>query len=203
MSAKENFNQAMFEMFGIGKDNNEKKTAGANMEVSRPVVKEEKKEAMKKETKPEVKAEVKETPVQPKVTYRRTVLAEGTIFEGSLTSKGDVEIGGQFKGDITTDGSVILRSDITGNIKAHNLDIIANVLTGNVQVTGNVNVAAGSQINGNITAESIVCSGKVFGDMNISGDASFDELSHVEGNITAKYITINHAYIDGKITIKK
>jgi len=39
--------------------------------------------------------------------------------------------------------------------------------------------------------------------MNISGDASFDELSHVEGNITAKYITINHAYIDGKITIKK
>lgn len=182
MSAKENFNRAMFDMFGIGKDPNEKKP---------------------EETKAEVKKEEKQ-PEKPTVVYRRTVLAEGSVFEGNLTSKGDVEISGQFKGDIVTDGSVILHSDVSGNIKARNLDVIANTLTGDVTVLNNINLAVGSQINGNITANSIVCSGKVIGDMVINGDASFDELSHVEGSVTAKYITINHgAYIDGKITIKK
>ena len=206
MSAKENFNQAMFEMFGIGKDPNETKTAGADMEAPNTAVKEEKatvKKETKAEVKKEVKPEVKPVAEQPKTVYQRTILAEGTTFEGNLVSKGDVEIGGEFKGDITTEGSVIIRSDMTGNIKAHNLDIIANVLTGDITVTGNVNLAVGSQVKGNIVAKNIVCSGKVIGDMNIAEDATFDELSYVEGNITAKYITINHAYIDGKITIKK
>ena len=205
MSSKENFNQAMFEMFGIGKDPN-KKADETNVEVTKKEVKSAPKAEKKKEGKPEVKAETKTEvkPVENKPVYARTVLGEGTIFEGNLSSKGDVEIGGQFKGDISTEGNIILHSEIEGNVKANNLDVISNVLKGNVSVSGKVNLAVGSEINGSITAGSIVCSGKIIGDMVINGDASFDELSHVEGNITAKYITISHgAYIDGKITIKK
>ena len=191
MSSKENFNQAMFEMFGIGKDPNEKKEEAT--------AKAEPKKEVKAETK---KVEVKATP--EKVVYQKTVLGEGTYFEGTLNSKGDVEIGGIFKGDITSDGNVIIHSKVEGNIKAKNLEIISDVVTGNITVTGKITVAAGSEVKGNISAESIVCSGKVVGDMVISGDSSFDELSYVEGNITTKYITINHgAYIDGKLTIAK
>ena len=148
------------------------------------------------------KEEAKAAPA--KVVYQKTVLGEGTFFEGTLNSKGDVEIGGIFKGDIISDGNVIIHSKVEGNIKAKNLDVISNVLTGNVNVDGKVNVAPGSEIKGNINAQSIVCSGKITGDMVVSGDSSFDELSHVEGNITTKFITINHgAYIDGKLTITK
>ncbi len=192
MSSKENFNQAMFEMFGIGKDPNEKKEeAAAKVEP--------KKETKAEAKKPEVKAAAPE-----KVVYQKTVLGEGTYFEGTLNSKGDVEIGGIFKGDIVSDGNVIIHSKVEGNIKAKNLEIISDVVTGNVTVAGKITVAAGSEIRGNISAESIVCSGKITGDMVISGDSSFDELSYVEGNITTKYITINHgAYIDGKLTIAK
>ena len=197
MSSKENFNQAMFEMFGIGKDPNEKKSEA---------------EAPKAESKKEAKAEAKKAepkkeaaPATPaKVTYQKTVLGEGTYFEGTLTSKGDVEIAGVFKGDIVSDGDVVLHSKIDGNIKAKNLNVISNTVNGNVVVEGKVTIAVGSEIKGNITAQSIVCSGKVLGDMVISGDASFDELSYVEGNISTRYITINHgAYIDGKLAIIK
>ena len=199
MSSKENFNQAMFEMFGIGKDPNEKKEEVA------PAKTESQKEAKAEVKKAEVKKEAPAPVAEPKkVIYRKTVLGEGTYFEGTLNSKGDVEIAGIFKGDIVSEGNVTLHSKIEGNVKAKNLDVIANVLTGNVTVDGKVTVAVGSEIKGNITAQSIICSGKVLGDMVIGGDASFDELSHVEGNISTKYITINHgAYIDGKLTITK
>ncbi len=199
MSSKENFNQAMFEMFGVGKDPKDNKNVANNTKKA----KEEPKPMANTETKKEttVKTEAA-APVKP--VYAKTVLAEGTVFEGNLNSKGDVEIAGIFKGDIATEGNAIIRSDVEGNVKAQNLDIISNVLTGNVTVAGNVNLAVGSQIKGNINADSIVASGKIIGDMVIENDASFDELSHVEGNITAKYITIHHgAYIDGKITIVK
>ena len=193
MSSKENFNQAMFEMFGIGKDPNEKK-----VEAAAP------KTESKKEAKAEPKKEAAPAAAPAKVVYQKTVLGEGTYFEGTLTSKGDVEIAGVFKGDIVAEGDVVLHSKIEGNIKAKNLNVISNTVVGNVTVDGKVTIAVGSEIKGNITAQSIVCSGKVLGDMVISGDASFDELSYVEGNISTKYVTINHgAYIDGKLTIIK
>jgi len=199
MSAKENFNQAMFDMFGVGKDPNKKENTEA-AKVNAESKANETKAAPKAEP---VKTEPKAAPAQPKV-YQRTVLGEGTVFEGNLSSKGDVEIAGLFKGDISTEGSVILRSDIEGNIKTTNLDVLANSLTGNVAATGKVNLAVGSRIKGNINAQSLVCSGKIVGDMVIENEASFDELSYVEGNITAKSITISHgAYIDGRISIKK
>jgi len=200
MSSKENFNQAMFEMFGIGKDPNEKKAAEAIKKTKTEV-----KTEMKKEVKPETKKEgVPATKPITTKNYPKTILGEGTVFEGNLTSKGDVEIGGEFKGNISTDGSVTLYSEIQGNIKAENLNVISNTLTGNVTVSGKVTLSAGAHIKGDITANKIICSGRIIGDMIIEEDACFDELSYVEGNITTKYITINHgAYINGKITIKK
>ena len=200
MSSKENFNQAMFEMFGIGKDPNEKKAA-ENSTNNKDEVKTE----MKKEVKPEIKKETAPA-AKPaaKTAYPKTILAEGTVFEGNLTSKGDVEIGGQLKGNVVTEGNIVLHSEILGDVKAANLDILSDTLTGNVEVAGKVTLAAGSEIKGNITAQNLVCSGKIIGDMTVEESVCFDELSHVVGNVTAKYITINHgAYIDGKISIKK
>ena len=125
MSSKENFNQAMFEMFGIGKDPNEKKAA-ENSTNNKDEVKTE----MKKEVKPEIKKETAPA-AKPaaKTAYPKTILAEGTVFEGNLTSKGDVEIGGQLKGNVVTEGNIVLHSEILGDVKAANLDILSDTLT--------------------------------------------------------------------------
>jgi len=152
---------------------------------------------MKKETTLETKPVTKTIP-------QKTILAESTVFEGSITSIDDVEIGGELKGDLTTEGNVILLSEIQGNVKAANLDLLSNSLIGNVEVTDKITLTANSQIKGNITAKNLVCSGKIVGNMIIDENAHFDNLSHIEGDVTAKYITVDHgAYIDGKITIKK
>ena len=73
MSSKENFNQAMFEMFGIGKDPNEKKEEA--VKEAAPAPKAEAKKDAKAEPK---KEEAKAAPA--KVVYQKTVLGEGTFF---------------------------------------------------------------------------------------------------------------------------
>ena len=156
---------------------------------------------MEKEVQPEMK---KETSTAIKPVYPKTILAKGTVFEGNLISKGDVEIGGQLKGNVVTEGNIVLHSEVLGDVKAANLDILSNTLTGNVDVAGKVTLAAGSEIKGNITTQSLVCSGKIIGDMTVEESVCLDELSHVVGNVTSKNITISRgAYIDGKISIKR
>ena len=187
MSAKDNFNKAMFDMFGVGKDEESSQQAAQTAEV-----------ALKKPVVPA--PEPIKTVSAPKspVTY----LAPGTAVEGKLDAKGDVEIAGSFKGDITATGKVTLRSTIQGNIVAESLSILGCSLNGDVKVTGLATINKGSVIKGNVFAGELLCSGQIVGDLNVTGHSTFDESSQVEGNITTQTMTMARgAKISGALTM--
>lgn len=178
---KDNFNQAMFEMFGVGKE--------PDMETS--VVEEDSSIAKAAEAAVE---EWKTTETEPAAvsipTRVSTYLAPGTSFEGTLTSKGDVEIAGTFKGDLVVEGDVIMHTNIVGNITAGNLKLIDCSLTGDVTATGRVKLDETSAVFGNIKANDINCSGTVNGDLEMAGNVTLNEKAKVNGKISTSTMSV-------------
>lgn len=166
MSAKDNFNEAMFDMFGVGK-------ATETHTVS--------------STSPEKL--VAESYV-PRTQQVCTYLAPGTVMEGKLFTKNDVEIAGDFTGDITCEGKVILRSNMQGNINAANLQLFGCRLVGDIHVSGVAVLDEQSSVAGNIHATELYCSGLVKGDLYIQGNVTLNEKSSVEGNVTTGTMTM-------------
>lgn len=192
MSAKENFNKAMFDMFGVGNDPEGKEIPLETIAAEVPAAE-------------KITVVGKAEPFVPKpapipVTY----LAPGVVMEGRMEAKGDVEIAGQFKGDIKTTGKVTIHSSICGNIIASSLCILDCALTGDIRVDGKVEVNEKSVVTGNIFAKEIACSGAVKGDLEISGHATFNSSAKVEGNITTSTMTMDRgAVISGSLIMKQ
>ena len=181
--AKENFGQAMNELFGVGKANG--KT-------------EEKPEKAAAKTENVVKETVAPAAPTAEKNYQATVISEGAYFEGTLKAQGDVEIYGIFKGNVK------IYTDVEGDIIAGDVEILQKALKGNVTASGKVKIADGSSINGNVNRESIYCSGNVTGNVTVKETASFDSTAHITGDISAKTLSISRgAYIDGKIAVAK
>ena len=201
MEKKSNMKQAMYEMFGVGSDQAEKpaapsRAADKSNEAAQSAGKGTETRMEKTMDKPAPK-----TPSAPKA--EASYLAPGTVFEGNIRSKGDVEIAGEFKGNITTEGAVILHSSIEGNITANSLKLSSCSLTGDVVVNDAVAIGQHSRINGNVTAKDLTCAGQINGDMHIAGNMLLEKTAQVTGNITTGTIAVEKgAVIKGGIEIK-
>lgn len=136
MDKKNNMKQAMYEMFGVGADNNAAPAQPAKEETTR---KAEPQGAKRLADKAAVVAPVKKPAAA-------SYLAAGTVLEGTLQSDGDIEIAGEFKGDITTTGTVTLHSAIQGNVTASSLKLSGCKLVGDVVVSGVVFISQDSAI---------------------------------------------------------
>ena len=212
MSKIDNLKKAAFEVFGLGAET-EQPTDAAFVDVT-PVEAEVDAEPVKVvEDKPHkdkelVTASRKQTAVTsstsaPYVLVPATYLAPGVVMEGTLRSKGDVEIAGTFKGDIISEGDVTLHTGLDGNVTANNLNVVDCTVTGDCNVTTLVKVDANSKISGTIVASELLCSGKIEGgDIRIRGNATFASTSVVDANITAGSIAMERgAKISGQLTM--
>ena len=191
MSKKENFNKAVFDVFGVGSSHAEPAAESVA-------------EAQALST--EVKATAVAEPSQaaPYTLVPATFLAPGTALEGKLTSKGDVEFAGNFNGEIVSDGNVTLRADATGNISAASLNVVGCHLTGDCTVSGAVTISDKSSVTGNITAEELVCSGCVVGDIVVRGALSLEATARITGNIAAATMSMARgAVIKGELTLER
>lgn len=188
-STKENFNKAVFEMFGVG--NQPAETESVQQKSVTPAA-----EATAAPIAQPAAAVPQAAPAAIPVTY----LAPGTSMEGTLSAKGDVEVAGSFKGDISAEGRVILHSSIHGNITAAQLDIKGCHLVGDVHTSGMVFVDNSSSIEGNVYASELVCSGTIKGNLTVSANTSLQNGSHVEGSITTGTIIIERgAVVSGEL----
>ena len=184
MSKKDNFSQAAYEMFGIGK--------GGSKPAEKPAESAAKKtEDDGLELTIEPTAEVKpleKIPEKPKTT----LLAEGSVFEGTLHTKGDVEIAGVFKGDIFSDGNVKLFADIEGNVQG---DVSAKEL---------LKIGPQSVVGGNIKTKDMICSGRIVGNVEASGRVTLTTGSALTGDLTAATIAVMEgALMEGRFKIVK
>ena len=196
MSKKDNFSQAAYEMFGIGK--------GGSKPAEKPAESAAKKtEDDGLELTIEPTAEVKpleKIPEKPKTT----LLAEGSVFEGTLHTKGDVEIAGVFKGDIFSDGNVKLFADIEGNVQGGNVELVTSNVQGDVSAKELLKIGPQSVVGGNIKTKDMICSGRIVGNVEASGRVTLTTGSALTGDLTAATIAVMEgALMEGRFKIVK
>jgi hypothetical protein len=190
MSKKDNFSQAAYEMFGIGRGGSKReadKTAEKPAESAAMDVEEDEMSLTVAPTVAEVKP-LEKVPEKPKTT----LLAEGSVFEGTLHTKGDVEIAGVFKGDIFSEGNVKLFANIEGNVQG---DVSAKEL---------LKIGPQSVIGGNIKTKDMICSGRIVGNVESSGRVTLTTGSALTGDLTASTIAVMEgALMEGRFKIVK
>lgn len=86
-----------------------------------------------------------------------TMIGEGTVFDGDLSSPEAVRIDGVINGNCTCEKKLILsaQGQVKGNITAQSV-IISGKVDGDIVVSGKLELLATGKIAGNITAASIV-----------------------------------------------
>ena len=183
-----NFNQAMFEMFGVGKDQQVKEADVKVREVSEkpPVFSEAKKPDVKLDEaeKKEMVEKTEKAVFKPQEEIMQTThISEGTVFEGNLRSKGNLVLAGEFHGDINAKGSVAAESLIEGNIKAGSVKLTGSECTGNISVAGTFIADAEATVTGDVMAAEAVISGKVKGKIIVSGNLTLESTAVIEGDI--------------------
>lgn len=99
----------------------------------------------------------KETYAEDTKTKIGTVIGEGTVFDGDLTSSEGVRIDGVINGNCTCEKKLILSAEgqVRGNISAQSV-IISGKVDGDIVVTGKLELLSTGKIAGNITAASLV-----------------------------------------------
>lgn len=205
-NTKENFNKAVFDMFGVGgaPEAAAEKAPATSAQADQP----QKSEVIQTSAGSEQLAtgvERVDVPhAAPYVLVPSTYLAAGTVMEGTLKSKGDVEIAGTFTGEIVSDGDVTVRTKLSGNITASNLTIIDCELEGDCHVTGKMQISEKSHITGNFFAGEMICSGNIIGDTVATSSVTLAPTAKVTGDITTGTLTIERgAFIDGKLSMNK
>lgn len=202
MSKKDNFGQAMYDIFGVGKD-------GSKEQENDIVMKDESsEEAEQQVTFPVEESQEKVVDMRvekavPITSYDSTYLASGTMMKGTLSTKGDVEIAGDFEGEIISKGKVTLHSNVNSKVTAAGLVLLGCNLVGNVEITGDIIMDAQSYIEGDVRADNMTCSGKVKGDLDIQDNLTLDEFAQIDGNIKVDTLSVDRgAKISGGIEMR-
>lgn len=207
MSKKDNFSQAAYEMFGIGRGGSKReadKTAEKPAESAAMDVEEDEMSLTVAPTVAEVKP-LEKVPEKPKTT----LLAEGSVFEGTLhtkgdVTKGDVEIAGVFKGDIFSEGNVKLFANIEGNVQGGNVELVTSSVQGDVSAKELLKIGPQSVIGGNIKTKDMICSGRIVGNVESSGRVTLTTGSALTGDLTASTIAVMEgALMEGRFKIVK
>ena len=198
MSKKDNFSQAAYEMFGIGRGGSKReadKTAEKPAESAAMDVEEDEMSLTVAEVKP-----LEKVPEKPKTT----LLAEGSVFEGTLHTKGDVEIAGVFKGDIFSEGNVKLFANIEGNVQGGNVELVTSSVQGDVSAKELLKIGPQSVIGGNIKTKDMICSGRIVGNVESSGRVTLTTGSALTGDLTASTIAVMEGTLmEGRFKIVK
>ncbi len=205
MSKKmDNFKKAAFDMFGVGSDVAPELDEDLSIDEKVDAILEA--EQLSADEVPAVVTSHSQSVAStsaPYVLVPATYLAPGVVMEGTLRSKGDVEIAGTFQGDIISEGCVTLHTNINGNVTANALSLVDCSVTGDCNAATLVKLDAGSSIKGNIVAAELDCSGSIVGDIKIRGNAAFNSSAIVDASINAGNISVERgAKISGQLNMR-
>ena len=105
------------------------------------------------------------TYVEDSKTRVSTLIGEGTVFNGNITSPETVRVDGTINGNCTCERKMIIGAEgqIKGNISAESV-IISGKVEGDINVSGKIEILSTGKLIGNIVAKSLV----------VDEDACFD-----------------------------
>lgn len=133
-----------------------------------------------------------------------SIIAPGTIIRGSVESDCDMELYGEVQGDITTSKDLKLKGKIQGNATGGNVELYSIRMVGNVTATGSVMLDADSEVEGDVTAESVILNGKIRGNVQVSKRLALEGSAVICGRVSADKLSVDEgAVIQGEILIGK
>lgn len=202
MSTKDNFMQAVQELFGV------------------EVAEEKNKNEMKVET--EEKAELEEkaetaepeevigkplynmpfSPLPPENNSEVSVLAKGLTIIGQVSATGDVDFHGVLKGDLNVTGDVRVYGEVSGNVSGKNVVLNAAQVKGNILAEQHIALDGSSVVIGDLNAGSLGLAGSVKGNIKVSSTAEFEEAAVLLGDVECTGISVKEgAEICGRIVM--
>lgn len=127
-----------------------------------------------------------------------SVITEGTIINGDISSNGSLDIRGEISGNVACNGKLVVTGTVNGNSNSSEFFADAAKIEGEVVSTGTVKIGLGSVIIGNVTSTSAVIAGAIKGDIDVQGPVVVDTSAVVMGNIKSRSVQINNgAVIEG------
>lgn len=97
----------------------------------------------------------KKKPLNANVTD--TIIGEGSVFEGKITSEAGIRIEGQISGDVSCSGDVTVGKNgvVKSNISARSV-ILAGTVHGNVTAKEKLTIMSTGHLHGNTSAQSLI-----------------------------------------------
>lgn len=127
-----------------------------------------------------------------------SVITEGTVIRGDISSNGSLDIRGAIQGNVECNGKLVVTGTVNGNSNSSEFFADAAKIEGEVVSTGTVKIGLGSVIIGNVTSTSAVIAGAIKGDIDVQGPVVVDTSAVVMGNIKSRSVQINNgAVIEG------
>lgn len=127
-----------------------------------------------------------------------TVIAKGTVINGSISSDGALDVLGTVNGDVECLGKLSITGKVKGNTSAAEVYVNTDRIEGSIISEGSVKVGLGTVVLGDITGTSGVIAGAVKGEIDVNGPIVIDSTAIIKGNIKAKSVQINNgAVIEG------
>lgn len=115
-----------------------------------------------------------------------------------------MELYGELQGDITTTKDLKLKGKIRGNAAGCNVELHSIHMVGNITASGRATLDAGSEVEGDVTAESVTLNGKVQGNVQVSKRLSLESEAVICGRVSADKLSVEEgAIIQGEIQIGK
>ncbi len=136
--------------------------------------------------------------VTPEITDEVSIITQGTMIKGNLSTTGSFSISGRVEGNVQCNGKLEITGTIKGNSSSSEVFSDAAKIEGEISSTGTVKIGLGSVVVGNITATSAVIAGAVKGDIDVQGPVVVDTSAVIVGNIKSRSVQINNgAVIEG------
>ncbi len=184
MGTKENFNQAMHEVFPFIKNAKGSGTSGGINSTNLA----EQASAESKTNEPIDFQSVYDTKKQQNI--ETTHITKDTKITGTITSKSNIDIGGDVFGDVESQNSINISGKIEGNVSGKNVEINNAIIRGNIHVSERLNITNQSEIVGDIFANELQFNSKINGNINVKKDINIQKESTIIGDITAMSIGI-------------
>ena len=198
MSAKENFYQAVREIFPFASNKpdsaNTSETAGSDPRT----------DIIEAGAAPAKAMELQNITCACDTVKRGEIevtrVTKNTKITGTILSESSIEINGEIFGDVESRQRVTVTGKVEGDIKGKNVDINSAAIKGNITASEYLHISSQSTVVGNISADKIEFNGRINGNISVKNEVTIQKESFVVGDISAIMIGIEKgAVIKGSI----
>lgn len=206
MGTKDNFHQALHEVFPFYKNDKTNDTASSsnfsdildqtalNSEKITPIMT----ATVPQDSEPEPE---EDNTIQNLPVIETAYITKDTKIVGTVTSMSNIDICGEIVGDVESQHRVRISGKIEGNIKAKDIEIVNASIKGNILASQWLAVGGKSIIRGNISANEVEFNSRISGNINVKKEISIQKDACITGDISAMSISVEKgAMIKGMLT---